>query len=110
MSGQPRYEVHWPLGPVADLSVRHLGEVDEAAGIGDLSGKRVAFVTHFGFRPDEMQTGLRRELTASYPGLEFLDYEQFGDIHGADEPAVIAALPDRVREAGVEAAIVGTAA
>jgi hypothetical protein len=107
MDEDPTYEVHWPLGP---LAARHGPAIGDAPGLGDLRGKRVAFVAHFGFRPEEMNALLRRELTGSFKGLEFYDFPQFGDIHGPDEAKVLAELPGHLSAREVDGAIVGIAA
>jgi hypothetical protein len=64
-----------------------------------------------GFRPEEMNAILRRELTAAFAGLEFHDFAQFGEIQGGpDADAVVAALPGLLATRQIDAAIVGIGA
>jgi hypothetical protein len=84
---------------------------DDPSGLADLRGKRIAFVAHLGFRPEEMQAVLKRELTKSFEGLEFFEFHQFGEIHGGpDEDAVVRKLPELLAEKQIDGAIVGIAA
>jgi hypothetical protein len=64
-----------------------------------------------GFRPEEMNDILRRELTAAFAGLEFYDFKQFGEIQGGlDADAVVEALPRLLSIRQIDAAIVGIGA
>ena len=51
----------------------------------------------------------REELPKRYPGIKFVGWREFGEIHGADEHAVLAELPDLLKKHGVDAVICGVA-
>lgn len=96
--------VVWPLAPVQRTDFEIVPRPD------DLNGKTVAFVWDYVFRGDEMFPIIESALRAYYPDVNFVSFEAFGNIHGHDEPAVFEALPDRMREYRVDAALVGVGA
>jgi hypothetical protein len=75
--------------------------------VADFRKARVALLFHVGFRDKEVRAGVEAALAGLYPGVEFVDRAVLGDIHGRDEAAVIAALPAKLREYGIDAAICG---
>ncbi len=97
---EPHYKVVWPRSP---LGVQHRRL---APRLTDLRGTRIAFVWDYMFRGDEMFAVLQRELRERF-GAELLPAEHFGNTHGPDEVAVIANLPNALREWRVDAAISG---
>ena len=102
------YEVVWPLGKrtVKDIAMnRRFAEVE-----GQHTAKRIGFIWDYMFRGNEMFPLLQAGLAEQYPGSTFVPYEEFGDIHGHDEKAVLAALPQRLRDAKVDAVVVGVGA
>jgi len=72
-----------------------------------LAGKRIAFLWDNVFRGDEMFPVLQQEIAARFEGAEFVGYDAFGSTFGGEEEAVLAALPDRLREHQVDAVISG---
>ena len=54
---------------------------------------------------DEVFAALEEGLKAKYPNIRFVSWKEFGSVHGAEWPEVLASLPRRFRELGVEAAI-----
>ena len=48
---------------------------------------------------------LREHLSTRFSDIKFVDASVFGRIHGRDEAEVIAALPNKLRAHGVDAAI-----
>lgn len=98
------YEV---LSPEPPRSASFLRPSD---GPGRLDGARIAFVWDYLFQGPQLFAALATELGRRHPGIEFVSYEEFGDIHGPDEAAVVADLPDRMRQYRVDAAIVGIGA
>ena len=50
---------------------------------------------------------LASELTARYPGVEFVGHETFGSTHGDEEHEIVAGLPERLRDMEVDAVISG---
>ncbi len=98
---QSAYRTLWPGGapavPVFDPAPR-------PAALDDLT---VAFVWDYVFRGDDIFPILREALAEAYPGMRFVDYDAFGSTFGGDEQAALAALPERLRAAGVDVAISG---
>ncbi len=99
-----RFEV---LAPVGDRFTQEFRSADPVAG---LSGKRIAFLWDLLFKGDFVFEVISRELAATYPEMEFVGHEAFGDIHGGDEHAVLAALPELFRTHRIDAAVVGVGA
>jgi hypothetical protein len=103
-SSSAEYEVVWPS------SRRHLDEIDSTTPLGSLDGKRIAFIWDYIFKGDVMFRIIAEELSKQYPTLDFVGPDEMGNIHGPDEGEVVAALPERLRELAVDAAIVGVGA
>ena len=103
-ANEPVYEV---VSPVPPQRVERVGAAPSLPG---LEGRRIAFLWDSLFDGDLAFEAIAGELTQRYDGVEFVGYEHFGDIHGPDEAAVIEALPDRLREYRVDAAIAGVGA
>jgi hypothetical protein len=101
---EPVYEVVSPIG------TQRKSQVDPAPGFPDLSGKRVAFVWDLLFSGDLVWDTISKELANRYDGMEFVGYQEFGDIHGADERQVIAQLPDRLHQLRIDALLAGVGA
>lgn len=99
-----RYEVLWPL------SRRAVQATSAAPRIPDLNGKTVAELWDVMFRGELIYPLVREYIRARFPGVKFLGHEQFGNFHGAREHQVTAALAERLRAAGADAAIVGIGA
>ncbi len=76
-----------------------------AARLSTLEGKTVAQVWDFLYRGDEVFEWLEQGLKARFPGVRFVSWREFGNTHGSSERAVVAALPKRVKELGVDAVI-----
>jgi hypothetical protein len=95
------YEVYWPRS-------QRQGKLNPLAPrLESLAGKKVAFLWDYLFRGEEIFPQLERELKARFPGVSFVDWREFGNIHGTDERKIVAGLPARFRELGVDAAITG---
>jgi hypothetical protein len=101
---EPTYEAVWPLGP------RGAEASAIPAALPDLNGKTVAFLWDYLFKGDEMYSVLTDELAKQYPDIRLLSYETFGNIHGSNEIELLEALPERLREHQVDAAVVAVAA
>jgi hypothetical protein len=99
-----QYEVVWPL------SKQNTAGIAGTAALGNLNGKRIAFVWDNIFKGDEMFSILREHLSHEYPLIEFVGHEEFGNIHGVEENQVIAELSRKMLAARVDAAIVGVGA
>jgi hypothetical protein len=102
--GEPVYEV---VSPVTEQRVDRLAP---AAGLKGLDGRRIAFLWDSLFDGDLCVAAMAAELEARGSGAGFVGHEAFGDIHGRDAAAVLDALPDRLRQYRVDAAIVGVGA
>jgi hypothetical protein len=97
---EPVFDVVWPKSPLGVQRHRR------APGLADLRGRRIAFIWEYMFRGDELFPELERHLVEHY-GVEVVGYEAFGNTHGPDEAAVVAALPDLLRRWRVDAAVSG---
>ncbi len=97
----PCYEVVWPRSP------RGVQRRRRAARLGTLAGKRVAFLWDHVFRGDELFPVLADELTRRFDRIEIVGYEEFGNLHGADETTRVGRLPDDLRNRGVDAVVSG---
>jgi len=75
--------------------------------ISDLNGKTVCELSDYGFRAEEIFPIVRESLLKLYPGIKFIEYHVFGNIHGSEEAQVIANLPDQLHQHGCEAVISG---
>jgi len=95
------YEALWPRSP-RQARVKPL-----APRLDTLAGKTVAQLWDYVFRGDEVFALLEEGLAARFPGVRFVSWREFGSTHGSDERAVVAALPQRFKELGVDAVISG---
>ena len=76
------------------------------ADLPGLTGKKIALVWDYVFRGDDVFRLVKERLRAERSGVEFVDHEAFGDIHGHDE--LLGQLPGRLVAMGVDATIVAT--
>jgi hypothetical protein len=95
------YEVYWPLSP-RQSKIRAV-----APRLDTLAGKKIAFLWDYLFRGDEVFAVIEKAFKARFPGITFVNWKEFGNTHGNDERAVVAALPARLKELEVDAAISG---
>lgn len=98
---EPGYDVVWPLGKLVSEAVRF------APRVSDLSGQTICELWDWAFRGEEIFPIIRESLLKRYPGVNFIDYTVFGNIHGPQEAEVIAALPNLLRKHACDAVIVG---
>jgi hypothetical protein len=93
------YEVVWPCGermePMRPLAKR----------LDTLNGKTVAQLWDYLFAGDEVFAGLEEDLRARYPDVKFVSWREFGSTHAVNEKELLASLPQRFKELGVDAAI-----
>ncbi|MEA2855493.1 MAG: hypothetical protein QOE02_5563 [Rhodospirillaceae bacterium] len=98
------YDVVWPRGKsqvsLAEISPR----------LSTLAGKKIAQLWDYVFRGDEIFTHLEGALKERFPGVEFINWRDFGHIHGTDERAIIKGLADKLKALGVDAVIAGVGA
>jgi hypothetical protein len=95
------YEVFWPRAP------RQVKRKSLAPRLDSLAGKTVAQLWDFIFRGDEVFDALEQGLRTRYPDVRFVSWREFGNTHGSDERNVVAAIPQRLKELGVDAVISG---
>ena len=98
---EARYDVVWPRSPRGVQARRRADRLDT------LAGKRVAFLWDYVFRGDELFPVLADELRARFDDVEIVGFEEFGNLHGADEKARVGRLPDDLRTRGVDAVVSG---
>ncbi len=97
------HEVYWPRSP-RQTKVRPL-----APRLETLNGKTVAQLWDMVFRGDEVFALLEEGLKARFPDIRFVSWREFGSSHCGNEKEVLAALPQRFKELGVDAVISGMA-
>ena len=95
------FRVVWPR------SARQASIAPVAKRLDTLEGKKVAQLWDYLFRGDEVFELLEESLRERFPGVEFVSWRDFGSTHGADEREILAGLPQRFKEMGVDAAISG---
>jgi hypothetical protein len=102
--GEPVFEVVIPFGR------QRPPRLQPAAPLTGLSDMRVGFVWDQLFSGDLIFDAIAAELGQLYDGMEFVGYEEFGDIHGAHEKRVLEALPSRLQQHRIDALVVGIGA
>ena len=95
------YDVVWPSGKST------VGGAKLAKRLDTLEGKVVAELWDWVFKGDVMFEALQAELRKKYPNITFIDWKEFGEIHGEHEKAVLDSLPQKLKELGVDAVICG---
>ncbi|MEN9644549.1 MAG: hypothetical protein RL238_1218 [Actinomycetota bacterium] len=100
-SMEPHYDVVWPKSP------RGVQRRRAAERLTTLEGARIGFVWDYMFRGEEIFPVIASELATRFPGLEVVGYDTFGNIHGADEVALVEAMPGTLDEHSIDAVVVG---
>jgi hypothetical protein len=98
-SGNGFYEVVWPCGE-RKQKMRPL-----AKRLDTLEGKTVAQLWDYLFAGDEVFTALEEKLREQHPDVKFVSWREFGSTHAVNEKELLASLPRRFKELGVDAAI-----
>ena len=93
------YAVVWPCGE-RKQAMRPL-----AKRLDTLNGKTVAQLWDFLFAGDEVFIALEEKLRETYPDVKFVSWREFGSTHAVNEKELLASLPKRFKELGVDAAI-----
>jgi hypothetical protein len=93
------YEVVSPCGE-RRLTVRPL-----AKRLDTLHGKTIAQLWDYLFAGDEVFKALEDKLRERYPDVKWVSWREFGSTHGVNEKELLAALPERFKQLGVDAAI-----
>lgn len=98
-SGNGLYEVVWPCGERME-KFRPL-----AKRLDTLNGKTIAQLWDFIFAGDDVYAELEENLRAAYPEVKFVGWREFGSTHAVNEKELLASLPKRFKELGVDAAL-----
>ena len=98
-ASEPVYEVVWPLGPLV-YAMRAPN-----ARITDLSGKTVGELWDYLFRGEDIFPLVRSELKARFPGIKFVTYDVFGNVHGPQQRQLVADVPALLEKHGCDAVI-----
>ena len=93
------FEVVWPR------SARQARLKALAPRLGTLEGKTVAQLWDYLYLGDKVLALLEEGLKTRFPSVRFVSWREFGSTHGTAESEVLASLPGRFRELGVDAAI-----
>jgi len=101
MKDSNEYEVVWPCGKRCDSGARLAKRLDT------LEGKVVCELWDWIFKGDVIFEVFENELAKRYPGIKFVSWKEFGEIHGANEKEVLAALPEKLKQFGCDAVICG---
>lgn len=101
---EPTYSVVWPKSPLGVRPGRLAPRLD------DLRGRRIGFLWDYMFRGEELFPVLERELTARFPGVEFVGHDAFGNIHGPEEAQLVGEIPSVIAARGVDAVVAGVGA
>ena len=98
-NGDGTYEVVWPVAE------RRLKTRPLAKRLDTLDGKTVAQLWDYLFAGDEVFVALEESLRERYPTVKFVSWREFGSTHAVNEKELLASLPQRFKELGVDAAI-----
>ena len=96
-----KMEVVWPLGKSAEAP-RSL-----ALRLDTLEGKTICGLYNGVFHFDKTWPLIKQLLSKKYPGIKFVDWEEFGKFYGKEEIALLEALPDKLKQYGCDAVISG---
>jgi hypothetical protein len=97
------YEAYWPRSP------RQQRTRELAPRLDTLEGKIIAQLWDELFKGDIVFELLEEGLKKRYPGVKFVSWKVFGSTHGGNEKEALAALPQRLRDHGVDAVMSGMA-
>lgn len=98
-SADGQYEVVWPSGE-RKQKMRPL-----AKRLDTLNGKTIAQLWDYLFAGDAVFTALEEQIRKQYPDVKFVSWREFGSTHAVNEKELLASLPKRFKELGVDAAI-----
>ncbi len=98
-SVESQYAVVWPCGE-RKQKMRPL-----AKRLDTLNGKTIAQLWDFLFAGDEVFAAVEDKIREQYPDVKFVSWREFGSTHAVNEKELLASLPQRFRDLGVDAAI-----
>jgi hypothetical protein len=96
---ETQYQVVWPSGE------RRQKIQPLAKRLDTLDGKTIAQLWDFLFYGDEIFEALEQQLAKHFPKVKWVSWRDFGSTHGVNEKEILASLPQRFKELGVDAAI-----
>ena len=101
---EPQFAALWPLAS------RRKDTIAGAPRLTDLNGKVICEIWDGIFRGETIYPLVREYIRERFPDVKFVSSSEFGNFYGAREHAVLEELPARLKEHGIDAAIVGIGA
>ncbi|MBI2936406.1 MAG: hypothetical protein HYY31_06360 [Chloroflexi bacterium] len=98
------HEVVWPSGRAVVESVT------PGRASSDLRGRTIGELWDWFYRGDEIFGILEEHLEERYLDVKFVNYREFGNIHGPNEAKVVAGIPELLRRHGCDLVISGVGA
>ena len=95
------YNVLWPRGE------RNTAVTALAPRLSTLVGKKIALLWDYIFKGDVVMNELAEGLKARFPGVEFVHWDEFGNIHGPKEREIVAGLGAKLKAMKIDAALSG---
>lgn len=95
------YQVVWPSGR------KTISTISPSERPDTLNGKTIGLLWDYVFRGDGIFEVIREHLSVRFPGIGFVSYDNFGNIHDKDEARVLSGLPAKLEEYGCDAVISG---
>lgn len=96
------YKVVYPIG------TQSIQKRDVAASIPDLNGKTICELWNHAFNGEDSFPIIEKLMKKKYPGVTFVSYENFGNIHDPSEEAkMMAELPAKLKKFKCDAVIAG---
>jgi hypothetical protein len=93
------YQVVWPRGKKTSKPISLSKRLET------LNGKTVGLLWDYVFRGDEVFSIIQDQLSMQFPGIKFISYEHFGNIHDKDEAKVLAEVPANLKKYNCDAVI-----
>jgi hypothetical protein len=101
MNEHETYAAYWPGGPTAVECAPPAPRPDS------LNGKTIAFLWDNMFRGDEIFPVIQKTIAERFSETRFVGYEAFGSTFGGEEHAVLANLPEKLKQHRIDAVISG---
>ncbi len=95
------YDAVWPRGE------RNVKASALAPRPSTLAGKKIALLWDYIFKGDVVMNELAAGLKERFPGVQFVHWDEFGNIHGQNEREIIAGLGAKLKSMKVDAALSG---
>lgn len=101
LAAEGTYEVVSPLGKITAKTK------EVAPSLPDLNGKTICELWNYMFQGDRTFPIIEELLKRRYPGVKFVPYTEFGNLHGPEELKLFAELPDKLKKFKCDAVISG---